>query len=315
MNFNKKLVLSFLVFFSLILLVLLVSCRMANSNVNKNEGTELILYFINGDKSQLIEEKRTVKLESKEELIKFSVEELKKIPNTVGLQPSIPQDIQVKTLILDKNILQVDISSGYDKLSAQDQVFLRASLVKTLTQFDFIDLVEIMIDGKPLLGTDGKPIGAMSKEDIVLEPSDTLSTSNLQTIKLYFSDKNAEKLVLEERMIEANPNVTLEKNIIEQLILGPENSDLLPTVPSETIIKEIETKDGICYVDLSNEFRTKHGGGSTGETFTIYSIVNSLTELPNIKKVQFLIEGEKQQEFKGHYDFSSPFERDESLIK
>lgn len=61
---------------------------------------------------------------------------------------------------------------------------------------------------------------------------------------------------------------------------------------------------------MSGDFVVKHTGGSVGEWFTIYSIVNSLTELDNIKKVQFLIEGEKQQDFKGHMDFSKPFEAD-----
>lgn len=314
MKFKNRMILGFTVIVFFILLISLVSCRMANKNVNNVTGIELALYFINSDKSQLVAEKRVVQLERKEDLIKYSIEELKKIPKTVGLQPPIPQDIQIKSMVLEKDILKIDISSQYNNLSAQDQVLLRAALVKTLTEFDFINQVEIAIDGDPLVGTDGKPIGPMSQEDIVLEPSTVLSTSNLQTVKLYFSDKNAEKLVAEERTIEVNPNVPLEKYIVEQLIKGPESANLLPTIPAETTIKEIETKDGICYVDLSNEFRTKHSGGSTGETFTIYSIVNSLTELPNIKKVQFLIEGEKQQEYKGHYDFSGPFERDESLI-
>lgn len=314
MKLKNNIVLVAAVVFSLILLISLVSCKVTNNNINLNEGTKISLYFIDETRSQLIEENRTVNLESKEELIKYVLEELKKIPNTVGLQPGIPKDIKIKTAVLNGSNLQVDVSSTYNELLPQRQVLFRASLVKTMTGFDFIDLVEIMIDGIPLVGTDGKPIGPMSKEDIVLEPSTTLGKSTLQIVKLYFSDKNAEKLMLEEREIEVNPNISLEKYIVEQLILGPEDPDLLPTVPIEATIKDIETKDGICYVDLSNEFRTKHGGGSTGETFTIYSIVNSLTELPNIKKVQFLIEGEKQQEFKGHYDFSSPFEREETLI-
>lgn len=315
MKFKNKIILGFTVIFSFfIVLISLVSCRIANNKTKTSEGTELTLFFINSNKSQLVEEKRVVQLESKEDLIMYSIEELKKIPKTVGLQPPIPQDIQIKSMVLEKDLLKIDISSHYNDLSAQDQVLLRAALVKTLTEFDFINQVEISIDGEPLVGTDGKPIGPMSQEDIVLEPSNVLTTSNLQTVKLYFSDKNGEKLVMEERTIEVNPNVPVEKYIVEELIKGPQSSDLLPTIPVETTIKDIETKDGICYVDLSNEFKTKHAGGSTGETFTIYSIVNSLTELSNVKKVQFLIEGEKQQEFKGHYDFSGPFERDESLI-
>ncbi|NLK21532.1 MAG: GerMN domain-containing protein [Epulopiscium sp.] len=315
MRSKNKTALIFIFIFSLILLISLVSCKMSNNKQDKNKDTQVILYFIDGDKSQLKEEKRLVNLESKEDLIKYSVEELKKMPKTVGLQPSIPQDIKINTMVLEGNTLKVDISSQYKDLSAQKQVLLRASLVKSLTEFDFVDLLEIMIEGEPLLGADGKAIGPMSKEDIVLEPSNAITKASLQNVKLYFSSNNAEKLVPEERQIEINPNISLEKYIVEQLILGPNNKELIMTVPPETTIKDIETKDGICYVDLSNEFRTKHWGGSTGETMTIYSIVNSLTELPNVKKVQFLIEGEKQQEFKGHYDFSGLFDRDENLIR
>ena len=44
------------------------------------------------------------------------------------------------------------------------------------------------------------------------------------------------------------------------------------------------------------------------EKMTIYSIVNSLTELKEIDKVQFLIEGEKVKEFKGNFRFNNAFQ-------
>ena len=47
---------------------------------------------------------------------------------------------------------------------------------------------------------------------------------------------------------------------------------------------------------------------------TIYSVVNSLTELPHIDKVQFLIEGQKVEVFK-HMIFNEPFVRDDEIIK
>ena len=67
-------------------------------------------------------------------------------------------------------------------------------------------------------------------------------------------------------------------------------------------------------VDFSKELKTKHWGGSTGESMTIMSIVNSLTELPGIEKVQILIEGQKEDTLAGHWDLSSPISRDESII-
>ena len=46
---------------------------------------------------------------------------------------------------------------------------------------------------------------------------------------------------------------------------------------------------------------------------TVYAIVNSLTELDDIKKVQFLIDGQKVENY-GSVIFSEPFERNENIV-
>jgi germination protein M len=48
---------------------------------------------------------------------------------------------------------------------------------------------------------------------------------------------------------------------------------------------------------------------------TINSIVNSLTELTGIKKVQILINGTKVDTLAGHADLSQALSRNESIIK
>jgi spore germination protein GerM len=77
----------------------------------------------------------------------------------------------------------------------------------------------------------------------------------------------------------------------------------------------LKITDQIAYVDFSEEIRSKHPGGSAGELMTLNSIVNSLTELPEIKKVQIMINGKKVDTLVGHADLSQPLGRDESIIK
>ena len=48
---------------------------------------------------------------------------------------------------------------------------------------------------------------------------------------------------------------------------------------------------------------------------TVYSIVNTLAELPEIEMVRFLIEGEEIETLAGHLDLSEPVYPDEGLIK
>ena len=49
------------------------------------------------------------------------------------------------------------------------------------------------------------------------------------------------------------------------------------------------------------------------EKMTIYSIVDSLTELDNIQRVQFLMDGKKVDNF-GNINIGSMFGRDGSII-
>ncbi len=280
------------------------------------QSNTIQLYFVSQDQSKLVGENVAITKEQEEDIILQVLEALKQGPQTPGLFPSIPKNIEFIDTQFDEeeHMVELNLSSAYFDLKAMDEVFFRASVVKTLTELPFVQKIQFFVEEKPLLGTDGKPLGPISAEDIILEKVNPLNTE-YKEIQLYFSNQDATALVVENRTIAINPNEPLEKYVMEQLIAGPQIQNLHKTIPPETKIKGIQTSDGICYVDLSTEFRTKHWGGSTGEIFTIYSIVNSLTELPHIQKVQFLIEGEKQETFKGHVDFSNPFERNLDFIQ
>jgi len=48
---------------------------------------------------------------------------------------------------------------------------------------------------------------------------------------------------------------------------------------------------------------------------TVYSIVNTLTEIPPIRGVQILVEGNETKSLVGHIDISMPLLRDEDWNK
>ena len=59
------------------------------------------------------------------------------------------------------------------------------------------------------------------------------------------------------------------------------------------------TKDGICYVNLDDNFLMVVNNVSIDSA--IYSITNSLVELSNINKVQILVNGEVPASFTNPY--------------
>ncbi len=132
-------------------------------------------------------------------------------------------------------------------------------------------------------------------------------------VNLYFSDSQAMYLIPEKRKISQIPSIV--RQAVNELIKGPENSDFYRTIPEGTQVNEVYIADDIVYIDLSEEIFKNHPGGSSGELMTVYSIVNTLTEIPPIKGVQILVEGNEMESLVGHIDISMPLLRDEDWIK
>ncbi|OAT87102.1 GerMN domain-containing protein [Desulfotomaculum copahuensis] len=103
---------------------------------------------------------------------------------------------------------------------------------------------------------------------------------------------------------------------MQELCRGPApGSGLNPTIPPGTTLRNINIKDGLATVDFSRELKTRHGGGSTEELLTVYSIVDTLTRFPSVRRVQILVDGKRLETLTGHMDISMPLERDNCMIR
>lgn len=134
---------------------------------------------------------------------------------------------------------------------------------------------------------------------------------------LYFADKENSFLVAEKRIIaRAEGTEAFGTAIINALIEGPPQN-LLRTVPSDTNLRAFYiTKDGTAYADMSKAVSEGHPGGAESELMTIYSIVNSLIlNIPEIKTVKFLIEGQEPMTLAGHIDLRFPFKANRMLVR
>ncbi len=137
-------------------------------------------------------------------------------------------------------------------------------------------------------------------------------------ILLYFADDQAEYLIGEQRIItgeEPLEGEALASTIIEELIQGPEQEGLGATIPEGTRLLDLEIEDGLARVNFSAEIKSRHVGGSAGETMTLTSIVNSLTEMEEIDTVQIYIEGAIEDTLAGHWFIGEPLERNPDIIK
>lgn len=240
------------------------------------------------------------------------IAELLQGPDSEFLHSPFPEGTSLNSLSLDNRLVKIDLNNKFKFDKEINALFARTSIVRTLCDLNGIDRVQITVAGKPLTAVDGTKIGILQKSDFIDDSE--LVVADYKAVVLYFADEHEQYLTPEHRTVIVNAKESLENVLVNELIKGPENDKLLKTVPESTKVLSIETKEGICFVNLSKEFKTEHPGGSSAETMTIYSIVNTLTELSHIEKVQFLIEGQKEEEYI-HFLFNEPFLPDRTLIK
>lgn len=100
--------------------------------------------------------------------------------------------------------------------------------------------------------------------------------------------------LIDVKLLINEPYITLLSLLMEQ----PKNENLQCIIPEGTSVNKVELKSDILWVDLSKEFIENHPGGVEEEKNTIYSIVNTLTELTEVNGVKILIDNEENKAFK-----------------
>ena len=149
-----------------------------------------------------------------------------------------------------------------------------------------------------------------SEENQIIPEEEISEDQMRQTIaSLYFYNNDTKSLASEGRLIDVkelleNPY----KRLMELLTEGPQNTNLSKTIPDGTKVNKAEIKGDILYLDLSKEFIENHAGGEEAESATIYSIVNTMTNLTEVNAVKMLIDGEENKSFKDNkIKFDDPF--------
>ena len=90
---------------------------------------------------------------------------------------------------------------------------------------------------------------------------------------------------------------------------NPKETELTSIFPRGAKLNGVTVDNGTAYVDFSETLQRYFVGGSTGEELLVTSLVDTLTEFPEIKRVQILIDGAEIETLAGHMDLSEPLTR------
>ena len=307
--------LAYSIFCVFVLGLVLTGCQSSSLKVKSNSQK---IYFFDQTRNELVTEPLGDDfkgLKTPKEQVEYIIDRLvaNKTTQLTTLQNSKPIPY-LETKIEDNHIIKFQFTTAYNNLTPTEKIGIRASIVYSLAELESIDGVDFYVEDIPLMTATGQTVGVIYPYQIKREVLDPNPATTPYTLYLYFLNEDG---LLEKEMhgVVVSDSTAVEKLVIEELIKGPSTEGLQPTLPSDVKINEVSISPGTatCYVDLSFDTKSKFFTSDKKKEMMIYSIVNSLTELQQIKKVVIYLDGQSGI-FTSDIDFSDILERSEEYI-
>ena len=297
---------------AVVFILLLFACSCKKSPEPTLWEGDLLLYYPDETETGLLQEWY---MTEEEEGNKLATELLQKLRTPLGKAriSAIPESVKLPEVFIEASGLATLLfDESYGSVSGVREVLMRASIVKTLCQIDKIDSVEIYVAGQPLMNSQKMPVGIMKETDFIDSTGPEANYYQYLYAKIYYANEEGTGLVASNLKIPYTGSEAEEKIVLQQLINGPISEDMQAVLSHKVKVRLVSTKDNICTVDFSKEFLDKLPDVS--EEVAIYSVVNTLAELPGIYQVQFLVEGKPEKLYET-MSLTGVFERNLDIVE
>jgi len=224
----------------------------------------------------------------------------------------VPAGLTLKSFSIEENNLLLNFDNTYPAVNTPEEVLFRAAVVKTFSQLDIVSSVEFLVDSQLLTDRDGNALGPQKRMHFVDVMEQGLNEYLFTNVTLYYLNADGDMLLPVREELAYRSEQRLAQAVIGRLIVGAAEHAAGRVLPADTKVISVSVKDSICYVNLNNaaqnvEFTVK-------PELILYSIVNSLTELPGISAVSISINGASGL-FMDTIDLSKPLLRNLDYVE
>ena len=221
---------------------------------------------------------------------------IKTPPTPEWIETIFPEDMEITVISVADGRATINFSERYIQSTPSDMAVMDYCLVRTVCGLNGFESVRLMVDGSrhPIYGDSDLDASSFVYDETMLEP---------QPVRLfiYFPSPSTGTLRRESHSVRITGGRSTEQYVLEELIGGPYSDDLLPAFPEGTELLSIYTERGVCVVNLNEDFIIGRTGTDSEINRAVYAVVNSLTELPGIESVRFLVSGEAVRYYHGIY--------------
>ena len=298
-----------LLFAAVLLCLLPAGCQWTDP---ADKGAGITVYYVTSEqklagKPLLIPQQLPLPREGTDQL-SFALSKLFRVSaDAPDALSAFPAEVTLLDYEVNEGIVTLHLSDNYGQMTGIDLTLADACAVMTLCGLPDINGVRLLMGDA---AHPNRPEKVLTLTDISV---DELSLKSVERQIVLCFKTNQNFLSRESRFVVLRENEPLEPSCLEELIAGPNNASLLPVLPPQTQFLSVVTERGVCYVNLPHEFFTPSVDDELANRLTLYAIVNTLTELPDVSSVQFLSEGEPAY-FYGSIPVSEKLYRDETLL-
>ena len=301
-NRNKEFLTVFFVFMLVAVFVLLYF-NFRSRNFSK--PAVLKLYYYDPVTKEIVPVEKEVPLKEDNVLNIYTLVDMLKNPDSTKLFPLLDRNSNLRNVRVSEGLCSVDFYFKTGKplsYSVSREAAAVYGLVNTLTELNGISEVQILIDGKP-----AQYFYHYIEIDKPLTHFD-LRIPKGEEVNLYFPTQDFDNLVVEKReVVNTDDPVLFGNRVLKELFYGSLYG-LPQIIPGDALNNFYIKSGGTGVVDLKEDI-LKNSIGSHSEALFISSIVDTLTELPDIAAVQVTVQGQVIPSLFGSVDVSIPLTR------
>jgi germination protein M len=272
-----------------------VQAKQKKEETKKETGKQYELYFF--DAAGFVVP-YSVKLPAKKEIAKEALAAMvegsgieAQLPK--GFKGVLPKGTTVKGIDVRNGTATVNFSKEFMNYDVNKEEQLLSAITWSLTGFDHIRKVNVWVDGRPLVAKGKSPTQGLSRADgINLEIPSGVSLGQSMPVTLYFLAQAEDQTIYYvpvTRMVNRSTNVA--ETVLKELVRGPmQGSSLFATLDSDTEINQVEQKGDTIYADFGEQL-LEYNSSQTAAKYAVDSIVLSLTENLDTKKVKITVNG------------------------
>lgn len=215
--------------------------------------------------------------------------------NVAGLTPTLPMGTKINgAVIKESGLAIIDFSKEFLNFSnAKAEELGIKAIVYTLTEFPNIKSVEIRVDGKAIkeMPQGTKLDSGLKRTEINMQAVENPG-EKLSKVVVYYHKKGSgaySYFVPVTKVVSGFENSA--EAAVSALLEGPtDGSSLTSSFPEGTQVLGVQVKDGMAYVNFSEQILAKQGD-KAAEHAMIKAVTLTLKEFPEISKAKIFVNG------------------------